>query len=53
MPQLVGKPMREAISAAANVGLNVHVSGSGTATAQAPAAGTRIPAGTTIVVRFQ
>jgi cell division protein FtsI (penicillin-binding protein 3) len=53
MPQLVGKPMREAISTAANVGLNVHVSGSGTATAQAPAAGTRIPAGTTIVVRFQ
>ncbi len=52
MPGFVGKPMREVVVAAANLGLNVRVYGSGVALEQAPAAGTKVPAGTTVVVRF-
>lgn len=52
MPGFVGQPMRNVVAAAANLGLNVRVYGDGIATDQAPAAGTRIPAGTTVVVRF-
>ncbi len=53
MPGFIGQPMRDVVATAANLGLNVRVYGSGIAAAQAPAAGTRVPAGTTVVVRFQ
>jgi cell division protein FtsI (penicillin-binding protein 3) len=52
MPGFIGKPMRDVVVTAANLGLHVRVYGSGIASAQAPAAGTRVPAGTTVVVRF-
>jgi cell division protein FtsI (penicillin-binding protein 3) len=52
MPGLVGKSMRDVVVTAANLGLNVRVYGSGVAAEQAPAAGTKVPAGTTVVVRF-
>ncbi len=52
MPGFIGQPMRSVIVTAANLGLNVRVYGDGVAAAQAPAAGTRVPAGTTVVVRF-
>jgi cell division protein FtsI (penicillin-binding protein 3) len=52
MPAFIGKPMRDVVVTAANLGLNVRVYGSGVASQQAPAAGTRVPAGTTVVVRF-
>ncbi len=52
MPGFIGKPMRDVVTTAANLGLNLRVYGSGVAAAQAPEAGTRVPAGTTIVVRF-
>jgi len=52
MPGFVGQPMRSVVVAAANLGLNLRVYGSGVATAQAPPPGTHVPAGTTVVVRF-
>ncbi|MGO8718510.1 MAG: penicillin-binding protein [Acidobacteriaceae bacterium] len=52
MPGFIGKPMRDVVVTAANLGLHVRVYGSGIASEQAPAAGTRVPAGTTVVVRF-
>jgi cell division protein FtsI (penicillin-binding protein 3) len=52
MPGFIGKSMRDVVVTAANLGLNVRVYGSGVAAAQAPAAGTKVPAGTTVVVRF-
>ncbi len=52
MPAFVGKSMRDVVVTAANLGLNVRVYGSGVASQQAPAAGTKVPAGTTVVVRF-
>ena len=39
MPGFVGKPMRDVVVTAANLGLNLRVYGSGVASAQAPAAG--------------
>ncbi len=53
MPGFAGQPMRKVVVAAAKLGLNVRVYGSGVASEQAPAPGTRVPAGTTVVVRFQ
>ncbi|MGB6305248.1 MAG: penicillin-binding protein [Acidobacteriaceae bacterium] len=53
MPGFIGKSMRDVVVTAANLGLNVRVYGSGVASEQAPAAGTKVPAGTTVVVRFQ
>ncbi|MES2221902.1 MAG: penicillin-binding transpeptidase domain-containing protein [Acidobacteriota bacterium] len=52
VPGFIGKPMRDVVVTAANLGLNVRVYGSGVAAEQAPAAGTKVPAGTTVVVRF-
>jgi cell division protein FtsI (penicillin-binding protein 3) len=52
MPGFIGKPMRDVVVTAANLGLNVRVYGTGVASEQAPAAGTKVPAGTTVVVRF-
>ena len=52
MPDFAGKAMRDVVATAADLGLNVRVYGSGVASEQAPAAGTKVPAGTTVVVRF-
>jgi len=52
VPDFAGATVRAATERAGSVGLGVQVMGSGLARAQAPAAGTRVPAGTEIVVRF-
>jgi cell division protein FtsI (penicillin-binding protein 3) len=52
IPEFTGQPMRNVVMTAANLGLNIRVYGDGIAQAQAPAAGTHVPAGTTVVVRF-
>lgn len=52
VPDFIGQPMRDVVVAAANLGLNVRVYGDGVASEQAPAAGTHVPAGTAVVVRF-
>jgi cell division protein FtsI (penicillin-binding protein 3) len=52
VPDFVGQPMRSVVGSAANLGLNVRVYGDGVASEQAPAAGTHVPAGTAVVVRF-
>jgi cell division protein FtsI (penicillin-binding protein 3) len=51
VPSLIGLPVRKVIEQAAAVGLEVHVTGSGTAREQAPAPGTMVASGTQIVVR--
>ncbi len=52
VPSLVGQPVRSVIEQAGSVGLAVQVLGTGIAREQAPAAGTMVPTGTEIVVRF-
>jgi len=52
VPSFAGKSLRDAVVQASAVGLAVQVVGSGVARDQAPAAGTMVPAGTAIVVRF-
>jgi cell division protein FtsI (penicillin-binding protein 3) len=52
VPSFAGKSLREVVVQASGVGLGVQVVGSGIARGQAPAAGTMVPAGTEIVVRF-
>jgi cell division protein FtsI (penicillin-binding protein 3) len=52
VPSFIGKSLREVVVQASGVGLGVQVVGSGIARDQAPAAGTMVPAGTDIVVRF-
>jgi len=52
VPSLVGQPVRSAIEQAGVAGLGVQVLGTGIAREQAPAAGTMVPVGTEIVVRF-
>jgi cell division protein FtsI (penicillin-binding protein 3) len=42
--------MRKVIETASAAGLNIEIVGSGTARAQAPAPGTKVPNGTKIVV---
>lgn len=51
VPSLVGLPVRDVIEQAGAVGLEVQISGNGTAREQAPAPGTMVAAGTKIVVR--
>jgi cell division protein FtsI (penicillin-binding protein 3) len=51
VPSLIGLPVRKVIEQAGAVGLEVHVTGSGTAREQAPAPGTMVASGTQIVVR--
>jgi cell division protein FtsI (penicillin-binding protein 3) len=51
VPSLVGLPMRKVIEMAAAAGLEVQVTGSGTAREQAPAPGTMVAPGTRIAVR--
>ncbi len=53
VPSLIGLPIRKVIEMAAAAGLDVQVTGSGTAREQAPAPGTQVPPGTKIVVRCQ
>jgi cell division protein FtsI (penicillin-binding protein 3) len=52
VPDFAGITVRAATEKAGAAGLGVQVIGSGLARAQAPAAGTHVPAGTEIVVRF-
>jgi cell division protein FtsI (penicillin-binding protein 3) len=51
VPSLLGLSVRQVIEEAGQAGLEVEITGSGTAREQAPAPGTMVPAGTTIVVR--
>jgi cell division protein FtsI (penicillin-binding protein 3) len=51
VPSLIGLPVRKVIEQTAAVGLEVHVTGSGTVREQAPAPGMMVASGTQIVVR--
>ena len=52
VPAFTGQSVRHVIEGASASGLGVQVLGSGIAREQAPAAGTMVPVGTEIVVRF-
>ena len=52
VPSLIGQPVRSVIERAGSAGLGVQVVGSGIARQQVPAAGTMVPVGTQVVVRF-
>jgi cell division protein FtsI (penicillin-binding protein 3) len=51
VPSLIGLPIRKVIEQAGAAGLEVEITGNGTAREQAPAAGTMVAPGTKIVVR--
>lgn len=53
VPSFIGQPVRKVIEEAGSAGLAVKVLGSGIARNQAPAAGTSVPEGTEVVVRFE
>jgi cell division protein FtsI (penicillin-binding protein 3) len=52
VPAFSGEPLRGVVQDAAHLGLRVQTLGSGLAREQAPVAGTMVPVGTEIVVRF-
>jgi cell division protein FtsI (penicillin-binding protein 3) len=52
VPQFDGQGLRNVVESAGHLGLRVQTLGSGLAKDQAPAAGTMVPVGTEIVVRF-
>ncbi|HWE06972.1 MAG TPA: PASTA domain-containing protein, partial [Rhizomicrobium sp.] len=52
VPSFVGASVRQVVERAGTAGLAVQLLGNGLARAQAPAAGTLVPMGTEIVVRF-
>jgi cell division protein FtsI (penicillin-binding protein 3) len=52
VPQFEGEPLRSVVQDAGRLGLRVQMLGSGLAREQAPAAGTLVPVGTEVVVRF-
>ncbi|MGH9585860.1 MAG: penicillin-binding transpeptidase domain-containing protein [Acidobacteriaceae bacterium] len=52
VPSLLGQPVRSVIERAGGAGLGVQVVGTGIARQQVPAAGTMVPVGTQVVVRF-
>ncbi|MGA8937941.1 MAG: penicillin-binding protein, partial [Acidobacteriaceae bacterium] len=52
VPDFHGSDLRTVVEKAGNLGLRVQTLGSGLAQDQAPAAGTMVPVGTEIVVRF-
>ncbi len=52
VPSFVGQGIRHVVEEAGTSGLAVEVVGNGLAREQAPAAGTMVPAGTAIVVKF-
>jgi cell division protein FtsI (penicillin-binding protein 3) len=52
VPAFDGEGLRNVVESAGHLGLRVQTLGSGLAREQAPAAGTMVPVGTEIVVRF-
>jgi cell division protein FtsI (penicillin-binding protein 3) len=52
VPDFRGKPLRAALEQAENAGIELEVSGSGIGTEQSPPAGSRIPPGGHVAVRF-
>jgi len=52
VPSFAGKTLRSAVEVAQDAGLEIEAVGSGIARTQSPAAGTRVPNGTRISVRF-
>jgi cell division protein FtsI (penicillin-binding protein 3) len=52
VPSFTGSALRKVVETAATLGLRVEPVGSGLAREQAPAAGTMVPLGTEVVVRF-
>ncbi len=52
VPSFAGSSLRSTVEKADNAGLRVQAIGSGLAKEQVPAAGTMVPAGTEVVVRF-
>jgi transpeptidase family protein len=52
VPSFSGVALRDVVQTASNLGLRVQPLGSGVGRDQAPAAGTMVPAGTEVVVRF-
>jgi cell division protein FtsI (penicillin-binding protein 3) len=52
VPEFRGAALRKVVEDAGHLGLRVQTLGSGLASEQAPAAGTMVPVGTEIVVRF-
>jgi cell division protein FtsI (penicillin-binding protein 3) len=52
VPSFSGAALRDVVEKAAGLDLRVQPLGSGLARDQAPAAGTLVPAGTEVVVRF-
>ena len=52
VPEFHGSNLRTVVEHAGNIGLRVQTLGSGLAQEQAPVAGTMVPVGTAIVVRF-
>lgn len=52
VPSFAGAALRDVVENAAGLGLRVEPVGSGTARDQAPVAGTLVPLGTEVVVRF-
>ncbi|HEX6771227.1 MAG TPA: penicillin-binding protein [Acidobacteriaceae bacterium] len=52
VPSFAGASVRQVVERAGTAGLAVHPVGSGLAREQAPAAGTLVPMGTAVVVRF-
>jgi cell division protein FtsI (penicillin-binding protein 3) len=52
VPDFRGVPLRTVVERADDLGLRVQMLGSGLGREQAPAAGTMVPPGTEIVVRF-
>jgi cell division protein FtsI (penicillin-binding protein 3) len=53
VPSFTGAAVRNVVETAASLGLRVEPVGSGTAREQAPQAGTLVPLGTEVVVRFE
>ena len=52
VPSFTGSALRNVVETAAGLGLRVEPVGSGLAREQVPAAGTMVPLGTEVVVRF-
>jgi len=52
VPDFHGKPLRTCLEQAQSAGLELEVNGSGVAQSQSPAAGSRVPPGGHVVVRF-
>jgi cell division protein FtsI (penicillin-binding protein 3) len=52
VPSFTGKSLREVVELASRSGLGVQIVGTGLGHDQAPAAGTMVPAGTEVIVRF-